>query len=1580
LEFISYLRNLDVRLLADGERLRVNAPKGTLTAELRSQIDERKAELLAALCDQASVASSGPLSIPRPVSKDSAPLSFAQERLWFLEQLDPGSTVYNICRVSRLTGELNIAALEASLTEILRRHEILRSQISVIDGRPMQVTAAAPEFKVYFTDLRSLKGSRLDDEIRRQSRAEGEQPFDFSAGLFLRCALLQIRNDQHILILTTHHIVADAWSMGILTQELWTLYDAHANGRSYVLQDLAVQYADYALWQREWLQGELVEVQLSYWRKQLDNLPPLNLSTDHPRRGKQSFRGARQQMSLPESLTKAVNELSGREGVTQFMTLLAAFQVLLYRYSGQEDIVVGSPIANRNRTGDEGLIGFFVNTLVLRADLSKKPTFKECLQRVRDVCLGAYAHQDLPFEKLVEELQPERDLSRSPLFQVMFVLQNTPRRFPQPSGLRIERVEVLSATSAFDLSLYLRERAGKLIGFVEYNTDLFESSTIERMIGHFETLLEGIVADPDQSISTLPLLTEGERHQVLVEWNRTETEYPKDVCIHELFEAQAARTPESIALEFEGKQLTYRQLNRRANQLAHYLRRLEIGPEKLVGICIQRSIEMVIGLLGILKVGGAYVPLDPSYPKERLAFILNDSQVSVLLIHEPIIEGFKRGDSDSRSSILDPQMRMVWLDDNWEAIAGEGEENPRSEIKPDNLAYVIYTSGSTGQPKGVAIEHRNTVALLYWAKSVFSNDELRGVLASTSICFDLSVFELFVPLSYGGKIVLAENALQLYSMPDTNDVTLMNTVPSVITELLAMGNLADSVRTINLAGEPLRSELVKQIHESANAEKVYDLYGPTETTTYSTFTLRTAESPPTIGRPISNTRIYILDENLQPVPIGVPGELYIGGAGVARGYLNRPELTCEKFILDPFRDQPKSRLYRTGDSARYRSDGNIEFLGRADNQVKLRGYRIELGEIEAVLTQHPSVKECVVVLCEHEPRTGKNLVGYLVPREHSVLSVSELRRCLREKLPEYMIPSSFVVLAALPLLPNGKLNRQELPSPDNTRLQSTVELVAPRTESEELIAQIWKEVLKIKKLGIHDNFFELGGHSLLAVQIIARLRDAFNREIPLRVLFEAPTVAALTEKLENIVREGHGPELPPIVPVSRDQPLPLSTNQQHLWQLDRMMPGTHLFNMPYVYQLSGDLKIEALEKALKEIVRRHEGLRTVFADMDGRAVQIIKDGSDFQLPVADLRNGEPDDVSQRAAGSILEEREASFDLTLGPLLRLKLLRLTDTYSLLLITMHHIISDYWSMQIFWRELVVLYDDFSQGRPSSLTDPSIQFADYACWEKCLLDNGLLNEQLSYWKRQLAGPAPQLDFRKDGVRKDAMSFRRTSQPIELDETLFTEIKALCQRENYTAFMVVVTALSIVLYPYAGQQDVRIGALVANRGRRETENTIGHFLNTVILRLQLSPDMSIGECLAQVRTVSIAAHAREELPFEHLTRTLEEGREDEHSSLVQVLLSYESAINKSAQMTGLNLASLDLERREADAELMATSFDMVFRLKELSTRLIGTVNYSDDSVDTSVVAYMLACFRSVLKGMVVDSNESIAASFENE
>jgi amino acid adenylation domain-containing protein len=1554
----------------------VNAPKGTLTAELRSQITDHKAELLAFLRDQASSASPAPPPIPRRVSKEPAPLSFAQERLWFLEQLDPGTTVYNICRASRLTGKLNTAALEASLTEILRRHEILRSQIRIVDGRPVQITVAMSRFEVPVTDLRSLTETERDAEVRDRIKAEAQRPFEFSAGLFLRVVLLQTSDEQHILVLTTHHIVSDAWSMGILTKEIWILYDAYANGRPVSLAELPVQYADYAAWQREWLQGDVLESQLSYWKERLNELLVLNLPTDHPRPAKQSFRGARQPITLSESLTAAVNELSRREGVTQFMTLLAALQLLLYRYSGQEDVVVGSPIANRNHAEVEGLIGFFVNTLVLRTDCSGNPTFREFLLRVRDVCLRAYAHQDLPFEKLVQELHPERDLSRNPLFQVMFALQNATRPLAEVSGLSFERMEIETRVSQFDLALFLREREGKLIGFFEYNTGLFDRSTIARMIGHFQKLLKGIVADPEQPIATLPLLTKAERHQLLVEWNDTAADYPKDSCIYELFEAQVERTPEIIAVQFEGKQLTYRELNNQANQLAHCLRQLGVGPENLVGICVERSLEIVIGLLAILKAGGAYVPLDPSYPKERLAFMMEDSQVSVLLTSERIIGGFKTEDA-----ILDPQIRMIYLDRDREKIAQQSERNPDKGAAARNLAYVIYTSGSTGQPKGVQIEHRSVINCLYSMRQQIGLAEKDVMLAVTTISFDVAALENFLPLTTGAKLVLAsrDEALdgrQLLDRLTEYGTTAMQATPSAWKLLLDVGWRSGPDFKILCGGEVLSRELADKLLE--DDATLWNLYGPTEATIWSTIAKMERDGRRVlIGRPIANTQIYILDPHLQPVPVGVYGELYIGGDGLARGYSNRPELTGEKFVDNPFSSQPEARLYRTGDRVRYRADGNIEFIGRIDNQVKIRGYRIEPGEIEAVLTKHPTVKDCVVVICEHESGTEKSLVGYVVPMEHSVFSVTELRRYLKEKLPEYMIPSAFVMLETLPLTPNGKIDLQKLPRPDGARSQFTQEFVAPHREIEELIAQAWREVLEIENIGVHDNFFELGGHSLSAIQIISRLRDVFNREIPLRILFETPTVTSLAEKIERVIREERGFEFPPILPVPRSGLLPLSMSQEQLWNLDNRIPGTHFFNMPYVYRLGGDLNMAALEKALRKVISRHEALRTVFAEVDGHPVQVIKEVPDFQLPVVDLRGLKANDLRKRSASLILEERVMPFDLAKGPLFRTKVLRLTDHGCLLLVTMHHIISDQASMRVFRSELATLYELFSKGKPSPLSDVPIQFADFAAWERRSLDSEFMKDQLAYWQTQLAGLSKRIEFTSRDKISSQSSFRTSSLPIKLDESLFRDLKAFAHKKSCTPFMILLTTVNILLHVWTGQKDIRIATLVANRHHRETEAIIGHFINTLVLRAAVFPEMTFNQLLKQSRDLTLAAYAHEEFPFDQLAAVLEEQWNIDRASLFQVMLLYGNLVSYLAKSPGPGFAPLDIMQAGIDSEMTLTECDLIFNLREASTKVTGVLTYKTQIFDHKHISDMIRSFEHILRYIIAHEERTLEDFF---
>jgi amino acid adenylation domain-containing protein len=1074
---------------------------------------------------------------------ESLPLSFAQQRLWFVDQLVPEAAMYNIPLAYRVTGKLNVGVLEQSLAEVVLRHESLRTTIETIDGQPIQAIAPEIILTLPVVDLREIAEAQRDAEVQWLSTQEAQQSFDLTKAPLLRAKLLRLDEAEHVLLLTIHHIVSDGWSLGVLMRELAVLYEAFSSGKPASLPELPIQYADFAIWQREWLSGEVLESNLAYWKHQLGGeLLILELPTDRPRPLVQTYRGARQSFELSKDLTDALKVLSRREEVTLFMTLLAAFKVLLYRYTGQEDVIVGSPIANRNRTVIEGLIGFFVNTLVLRSDLGGTPSFRDLLGRVREVALGAYTHQDLPFERLVEELQPDRDMSYNPLFQVMFVLQNAPMSDWGFSRLTLSPLEVESKTAKFDLALSLTETEQGLIGAFEYNTDLFDEASIARTVGHWQTLLDGVVADPDERICELPILTEAERYQLLVEWNDTAADYPKDKCIHQLFEEQVEQTPGNVAVVLEDKKLTYRELNARANQLAHYLQKLGVGPEVLVGICVERSPEMVIGLMGILKAGGAYVPLDPNHPQERLVFMMSDSKIPILLTQRKLL-----------ARLPESGAYVVCLEPDRGAISEESEKNPLSSVTKDNLAYVIYTAGSTGKPKGVMIQHQSLLNFAEASIVEYGLNKQDRVLQFASISFDSAAEEIFPCLRCGGTLVLRTDEM-LSSVPrflqKCQDLmlTVLN-LPTAywhqVTAELATTDLVlipESLRLVIIRGEralPKLWELWKNY--VGTHPQLVSGYGLTEGTVLATscklwgsVSETPALSKVPIGRPISNVQLYILDQFLQPVPIGVPGEIYIGGVGLARGYLNRPKLTEEKFIPNPFSDELGARLYITGDLARYLLDGNIEFLGRIDNQVKIRGLRVELGEIEAVLSQHSSVRETAILVQDNTP-CKKRLVAYVVLNPEQSISTDELRLFLKYKLPDYMIPSTILVLNSLPLTPNGRVDLRALPTPVEGTQEHSVTFMAPRTPVEQQVANIWTQVLQMEKVGIYDNFFELGGNSLHAIQVIYRLHQAFQVELPLSSLFEEPTVSGLAEHIETVYWTVQDLQPPSMDPLGNDR-------------------------------------------------------------------------------------------------------------------------------------------------------------------------------------------------------------------------------------------------------------------------------------------------------------------------------------------------------------------------------------------------------------------------------------------------------------
>ena len=1313
---------------------------------------------------------------------------------------------------------------------------------------------------------------------------------------------------------------------------------------------------------------EGLDRQLAYWRQQLADAPRLlELPTDRPRPPVQTHCGARQHTLFPSSLAQALNELSRREGTTLFMTLLAAFQVLLFRYTGQADIVVGSPTANRTRVESEQLIGFFINMLVLRTNLSGNPTFHELLQRVREVVLSAYAHQELPFEKLVEELCPERTLNYPPLFQVVFHLRNVPERSVELADVQTAALRDESGTSQFDLTFALHETSDGLEVEVEYNTDLFDGGRVQRMLGHYQTLLQGIIGTPERRTSELEILTEAERHQLLVEWNDTGRSYPHEQCVHQLIEAQVERTPEAIAVVLEDQQLTYCELNARANQLAHYLRTLGVGPEELVGICMERSPEMMVGLLGILKAGGAYVPLDGHLPKDRLRFLLEDTQVPVVLTQLHLRERLPHG-----------KATVVCLDGEWDWAAPESKVNPLGNVTPSNLAYVLYTSGTTGRPKGTLIEHRSVVNYLGWVNDCLLDKALDGLLATTKLSFDASLKQLLAPLVRGRSVCLvreeavSEPAVLLRAVEQQENVGL-NCVPSLWNALLEElrarrpGIPREYLTALFVGGERLTKELVEKSFAAVPNLHLWNLYGPTEATANATAARIRRGERVTIGRPIANTQVYILDVHLQPVPIGVTGELYIGGVGVARGYLHHPELTSEKFIAHSFAGEPPRRLYKTGDLARYLPDGNIDFVGRIDNQVKVRGFRIELEEIETILAQHPGVREAVVLAREDSPG-GKRLVAYVVVNQQGTPTVNELRSFLKETLPEYMLPSAYVVLENLPLIPNGKIDRSALPAPDYSRADLARRYVAPRNLDEELLAGIWAEVLKVEKVGVHENFFELSGHSLLATQVISRICDTFQVEVPLHTLFEAPTVAGLALAITRSVRTEPAPPTLPLRPVSRTNALPLSFAQQRLWFLDQFEPHHSFYNISQTVRLQGQLNTAALCQALNLLVARHETLRTTFIVGDREPVQVIAEHHPLELPVIDLQIWPEAQREAEALRLATAEAQCPFDLAQGSLVRAQLVQLGAADHLLLLTMHHIISDGWSLGVFWQELTALYNMISAGQPSPLSELPIQYVDFAVWQRQWMQGDVLDQHVAYWRRQLVDAPPILTLPTDRPRLVRQTYRGARQTFPFPPALVGAIETLSRQEGVTLFMTLLGAFKVLLARYSGQRDIIVGSPIANRHRTELEGLIGFFVNTLVLRTDLSGNPTFRELLQRVREVCLGAYAHQDLPFEKLVEELHPQRELSHPPIVQIVFAVQNILRQPLALTGVQSSLVAVESGTAKFDLS------LFVWEEETGNLTGEVEYNTDLFDEVTITRLIRHYQTLLEGLVTNPDAPIA------
>ena len=1920
---------------------------------------------LAQRAEQHQRGSSGarlPPLLPMPRT-DLVPASYMQRRLWFLEQMDLLGSAYNVPVTLRLEGALDVPALERALSELVRRHESLRTRFVARGGEPLQVIDPSSAIALPVFDLSGLEGAQRDLECAGLTRAAIVRRFDLRAGPLLHASLLRLSDSDHVLLLTLHHIIFDGWSQTILFRELGTLYRAFSQGQASPLPELAVQYADYVLWQREWLSGQVLEEQLSYWKNRLSGAAgSLNLPADRPRPAVASFNGDTLDFVLSDELCVSLVNLGRRAGATLHMVLLAAFQVLLSRWSGQKDIAVGFPIAGRTHRETEGLIGFFVNALVVRSDLSDDPTFDALLGQVKKMTLEAYAHQDVPFEKVVETIQPERDLSRQPIYQVAFAFQNLPRERLEMPGLGVKAAAMPHVTAKLDLSLYMQQTQSCLLGSFEFATDLFDRSTIERIAGHFDTLLKQIVVAPHQAVTRFSLLEATQRHRLLIELNETATDYPREKCLHELFAAQAVQMPDALAVSCANEALSYAQVERRSNQLAGYLQTLGVGPEVVVGLHLGRSLQMAIGLLGILKAGGACLPLDPDCPLERLTFMLEDSGARLLLTTQAL---------DRKPPPLH-KAGVVCVEQDRELIAAQPIVMPRSGVSPESLAYVIYTSGSTGRPKGVMLRHAGLCNLAAAQAREFEVRSESRVLQFARLGFDASISEIFMAWYAGAQLCLmpdsraASTELPLI-LTDLRITTA--TLPPAALTLLERGEFP-ALQTLVVAGEACPPEIGSYW---ASRYRFINAYGPTEASVCASCGRWQGKgSVVPIGRALSNICLYVLDEELEPVPIGMIGELYIGGLGLARGYLNRPGLTAERFIANPY--GTGNRLYRSGDRARYREEGALEFVGRNDRQVKIRGHRVELAEIEAALIAHPGVSTAIVVVREDEPG-DKRLIGYVaaerrsagedasqeyirlrgelvdqwsrlfdetcqsgepehgpdftgwvssytgeaLPREQmqewldntvtriasleprrvleigcgtglllqrlaprcatyqgtdisrqtlaalqkridraeelrhvrltwgeadsleefesasfdtailnsviqyfpdggyllgvleclvgligrpgrifvgdirhpkllpalygsihlakaadrdtvghlhqqilrserqeqelavdpdlfrtllghisgigaveillkrgaadneltkyrydAILHVGEhlqisesacecrewvpgrssleelaawlhssrppavrvrnvpnrrvawdlaayqrivksdtkkrvaqlrselngleaggeepeafyalgeqegyetrlcwaaaadcfdvhylargaaiepssvfdvgttrelgfwreyvndplipvrlqqlsehLREHTRRLLPDYMMPSRIVVLDALPLTENGKIDHREL-----SRRESHSELgkyVGPRTQMERSLTAIWRELLRLERVGIHDNFFELGGHSLMATRVTARVRDVFNVELPLRTLFETPTIVGLGLRLENLRPERGDFVLPPLTKGSRPERLPASYGQRRLWFVEQLHLAGAAYNMPMALRLEGELDVEALELGLAEVIRRHESLRTRFDVREGEVVQMIDEPGDFHLSLSDFSALRAQERQQEIRHRIQQEVEHRFDLQADPLFRAALLRLAEHEHVLLLTTHHIVSDGWSQGILIQELGTLYRAFSQALPSPLPEMPLQYADYALWQRSWLQGEILARQLEYWLGRLAGAPESLALPTDRPRPAVASFRGGTVPFALSSELTRGLQESAQRNGVTLYMVLLAAFQVLLSRWSGQKDILVGTPVAGRTHRQIEGLIGFFVNTLVMRSDLTANPTFEELLTQVKETTLGAYTHQDLPFERLVEQLNPIRDLSRQPIFQVLFSLQNMPAEALDLPGLRLRSLG-------GEHITAKFDLALDMGEARSSLHGAFEYSADLFERQTIERLAEYFGSVLEGIVADA-----------
>jgi len=1414
-----------------------------LTERIAALSPEQRA-LFAAKLKKRGLSTPQPDVIPRRKQQNYNRLSFDQERIWIVDQMEPGNPAYNIFSVSHLSGRLDTSLMERAFNEVVRRHEVLRTTFTAIDGEPRQVISPSVFIPLELVDLRAMPADEREREVPKLLNETTSRPFDLVRGPLARIGLLQVADDQYVLHYTVHHTVIDRWSADIIEKEMTEIYMALAAGKPSPLPDLPIQFADFAEWQRDWLQGDVLEEQVAYWRKRFEGVPQvLELPTDRPRPALQTFHGARRTIILPRHLLDGLKTLSRQEHATMFMTCLAIFKTLLYRYTNQEDISVGVAIANRNRPETLGLIGYFLNMLVMPTNFSGNPTFREVLRREKVGATNDFAHGEFPFGKLIQELKPKIDPSRNPLFQVAYIyLDFVAPDDAQKAGFTGEAVLWDNGHARFDMTLALTDMTDSLEVTVEFNTDLFDAETIERTLGHFQCLVEAIIANPDTLVAHLPLLTPAERRQMLVDWNDVRTEYPQHKSIHQLFEEQVANTPDSIALSFDNQRLTYDELNRKANRLAHHLRTIGVGPEVPVGLMLERSVDMVVAILAILKAGGAYVPLDSAYPLERLNFMLQDARLPVVLTVEEMF--------DKLPAFFG---QVICIDTDAELFAGASEANPTSNVTGENLAYIIYTSGSTGQPKGITIPHRAVIRLVRDTNYVQVKTSDRIAQGSNAV-FDAITFELWGALLNGAQVVgiSSETALSPHDYAAQirdAEITIIFLTTALFNQIaIAAPQAFATVRQVLFGGEAVEPKWVRRILDEGAPEILEHVYGPTESTTYATWrhvreVSKDAVTVP-IGGPLSNTQVYVLDKQLEPVPIGVPGELFIGGDGLARGYLWRPELTAERFVPDPFSAEPGARLYRTGDLVRYLPDGQIEFLGRVDNQVKVRGFRIELEEIEAVLRAHPSVKE-TVVLTRADDGDERRLVAYIVCDNEHEFTASAWRSYLAAKLPDYMIPAAFVSLEKLPLNKSGKIDRHALPAPDQTRPRLAQAFVAPASPAEIDLAGIWQPVLGVTQIGVHDNFFELGGDSLKAIQVISKAREA-GISISIQQLFQYPTIADLSQQFRQAETAMLAEQTPAFSLISEDDRSVMPAGIEDAYPLTRLQagmvfhseydPDTAVYHEIFSFHIEAPLDVDLLRTCFEESMRRHPVLRTSF-DLSNfsQPLQLVYERVELPYEFEDLTLLTEEEERARVATYIESEKRKGFTWGSVPLLRLLIQRRRGDSFQFNLSFHHALLDGWSLSSVLNEMFGHYVSRLEQEDSELgPPPAIQFREFIALEQEAMRS---ETQRSFWQEKLSDIQPTILPRLQKTKRS-----RNQRPeimehlVPISHELSEGLKRFATTAKLPLKSVVLAAHLRVLSLLTGQDEVVTG-LVSN-GRPEVpdgDRTAGLFLNTQPLRLRL-------------------------------------------------------------------------------------------------------------------------------------------------